>query len=41
MSTVVIIRSREIKRAITEAISHIELEGLLRGRLVAIKPNDI
>jgi uncharacterized protein (DUF362 family) len=40
MSTVVITQNRGIERAITEALSHIELEGLLRGCLVAIKPND-
>lgn len=41
MSTVVITRDlSDIGRAIWEALQHIDVEPLVRGRLVAVKPND-
>src|SRR5918992_1065759 len=40
-ATVVITQDREdIGRAIEEALRHIPLERLARGRLVAVKPNE-
>ena len=41
MSSVVITRDPDdIGRAIWGALQHIEIEPLIRGRLVAVKPND-
>jgi uncharacterized protein (DUF362 family) len=41
MSTVAITQDRDdIGRAIAEGLSHMPLERLVRGRLVAVKPND-
>jgi uncharacterized protein (DUF362 family) len=41
MATVVITQDREdIGRAIDEALSHLPLEKLVRGRFVAVKPNE-
>src|SRR5947209_19632018 len=40
MATVVITQSDPIEKAIGEALEHIPLERLVRGKLVAVKPND-
>ncbi len=41
MATVVITQNRDaIEEAINEALDHIELDPLVRGKLVAVKPND-
>jgi uncharacterized protein (DUF362 family) len=41
MATVVITQDRDsIERAITEALAHLPVEGLVRDKLVAIKPNE-
>lgn len=40
MASVIITRNDRIEEAIDEALGHIELEPLVRGRLVAVKPND-
>ncbi|MDQ4078988.1 MAG: DUF362 domain-containing protein [Chloroflexota bacterium] len=41
MATVVITQDRDdIGKAIDEALDHIEVEPLVRGKLVAVKPND-
>lgn len=40
MATVVITKNEQIEKAIEEALSHIKLEPLVRGKLVAVKPND-
>ncbi len=41
MATVAIAQNREeIGRAISEALSHLPLEERIRGKLVAVKPND-
>jgi uncharacterized protein (DUF362 family) len=40
MVAVVISRDDDIGRAIGEALGHIDLEPLVRGRLVAVKPNE-
>src|SRR5438045_1595433 len=40
MSTVAITQQKDIGRAITEALDHLDLEKLFRGKIVAIHPND-
>jgi uncharacterized protein (DUF362 family) len=40
MAAVVITRNEEIERAVEEALSHVDVEPLVRGRVVAVKPND-
>jgi len=40
MATVIITRHQAIARAIEEALAHIPLETLVRGKLVAVKPNE-
>ncbi len=41
MATVVITQNKDaIEQAINEALDHIELDPLVRGKLVAVKPND-
>lgn len=40
MSTVAITQNQEIEVAIAQALVHMPLEPLVRGKLVAIKPND-
>jgi uncharacterized protein (DUF362 family) len=40
MSTVAITQNDDIERAITEALSLLTIEPLIRGKLVAIKPNE-
>ncbi len=40
MSTVVITHNHDIGAAIREALGHIDVEPLVRGKLVAVKPNE-
>jgi uncharacterized protein (DUF362 family) len=40
MTSVVITRNGNIEHAVAEAMSHLPLEALVRGRAVAVKPND-
>jgi uncharacterized protein (DUF362 family) len=40
MAIVAITQHPAMERAIPEALSHLPLEGLIRGKLVAVKPND-
>src|SRR5918992_4207119 len=40
MSDVVITHNRRIESAIAEALEHIPVASLVRGRLVAVKPNE-
>ena len=40
MARVSITRHEQIEKAIEQALSHLELEPLVRGKLVAVKPND-
>ncbi|WP_447978026.1 DUF362 domain-containing protein [Candidatus Nitrospira bockiana] len=40
MARVAIARHDDITRAIREALGHLDLEPLLRGKLVAVKPNE-
>ena len=40
MVAVVITQNEAIERAIAEALEHIQLEALVRDRIVAVKPND-
>jgi uncharacterized protein (DUF362 family) len=40
MVTVAITQNMAIEQAITEALHHLELEPLIRGKRVAVKPND-
>src|SRR5690349_18554352 len=40
MADVVITQNGQIEKAIDEALGHIPLEGLVRNKLVAVKPND-
>lgn len=40
MVAVVITRNDDIEQAIREALDHIDLEPLVRGKLVAVKPNE-
>lgn len=40
MVAVVITRNGDIERAVEEALGHIDLEPLVRDKLVAVKPND-
>ncbi len=40
MPAVAITRNEHIERAVEEALGHLPVEPLVRGRLVAVKPND-
>jgi uncharacterized protein (DUF362 family) len=40
MSRVVITQNDEIGRAISEALGHLEIKPLIRGKVVAVKPNE-
>jgi uncharacterized protein (DUF362 family) len=40
MATIVITQNSDIEEAINEALQHLPLDGLLRGKRVAVKPND-
>lgn len=40
MAVVAITQDFDIEQAIAEAMAHMPLEGLVRGRVVAVKPND-
>src|SRR5438067_2679470 len=40
MASVVITRNEDIEKAINEALQHIPLETLVKGKLVAVKPNE-
>jgi uncharacterized protein (DUF362 family) len=40
MVAVAITQNSVIEQAITEALHHLELEALIRGKRVAVKPND-
>ena len=40
MVAVVITQNEAIDRAMAEALAHIQLEALVRGKTVAVKPND-
>lgn len=40
MSTVAIARSDDIGAAVDEALDHLELDPVVRGKLVAVKPNE-
>lgn len=40
MTVVVITQDQDIEKAITQALENIELEALVRGRIVAVKPNE-
>lgn len=40
MPAVVITRNDSIEKAISAALDSLELEPLIRGRLVAVKPNE-
>jgi uncharacterized protein (DUF362 family) len=40
MASVVITQNAQIETAITEALGYIDLEPLIRGKCVAVKPND-
>lgn len=40
ISTVVITQDDDIEKAISAALGHIPLDALIRGKLVAVKPND-
>jgi uncharacterized protein (DUF362 family) len=40
MATVVITRNEAIEQAIAEALGHLPVESLVRGKRVAVKPND-
>src|SRR3954468_125705 len=40
MASVVITQNKQIEKAVVEALGRIDLEPLVRGRLVAVKPND-
>src|SRR3954462_13026218 len=40
MSSVIITRNEDIEQAIAEALGHIDLVSLTRGKMVAVKPNE-
>ena len=40
MSVVAIAQHQDIRESIRQALDHLPLEDLVRGRLVAVKPND-
>jgi uncharacterized protein (DUF362 family) len=40
MATVAITQDHNIEQAINEALQHLPLDGLIRGKRVAVKPND-
>src|SRR3954467_5015671 len=40
MATVAITRNDDIEQAVAAALGHIDLESLVRGKLVAVKPNE-
>src|SRR5438477_1169813 len=40
MATVAVTQNDAIEDAVAEALSHVPLESLIRGKLVAVKPNE-
>src|SRR2546421_5794094 len=40
MATVVITRNEAIEQAVADALRHLPLESLVRGKVVAVKPNE-
>lgn len=40
MPTVAITQNRAIEKAVAEALGHLSLDALVRGKLVAVKPNE-
>ena len=40
MAAVVITRDESIERAVADAVRHLPLDRLVRGKLVAVKPNE-
>ena len=40
MPKVAITQNRDIELAIREALSHLDLEEIIRGKIVAVKPNE-
>src|SRR5437588_10721727 len=40
MAAVVVTRDNTIEKAVAEALGHVPLEALVRGRRVAVKPNE-
>src|SRR5918911_4184745 len=40
MASVVITQNKQIETAVAEALGQIDLDPLVRGRLVAVKPNE-
>src|SRR3954454_15267078 len=40
MATVVITRNEAIELAVADALRHLQLEALVRGKRVAVKPNE-
>src|SRR5436305_3865004 len=40
MPTVAITHNDDVGRAVAEALGHLPLDGLIRGKRVAVKPND-
>src|SRR3982750_112943 len=40
MATVVITRNESIELAVADALRHLQLEALVRGKRVAVKPNE-
>src|SRR2546421_9419285 len=40
MATVVITRNEAIEQAVADALRHLPLESLVRGKRVAVKPNE-
>lgn len=40
MTLVALARHDDIERAIEQALSHLDLDSLVRGKLVAVKPNE-
>src|SRR5215212_2181127 len=40
MASVVITQNKQIEKAVAEALGQVDIESLVRGRLVAVKPND-
>src|SRR3954469_4042519 len=40
MASVVITQNKRIEKAVAEALGLVDIESLVRGRLVAVKPND-
>jgi uncharacterized protein (DUF362 family) len=40
MATVAVTQNEAIEAAVADALSHVPLEPLVRGKVVAVKPND-